>query len=308
MDAVEKWLERAEPDVLLMQETKLADEDAPAMWFEDGRLRARPPRRGPLERRRDREPGGMPSTTSSRTSATGRSATADPGASGLDEEDFNPFDEARMLGAVVGGVRVVCLYAPNGRVVGSPFFEGKLALVRAARRWLDETRSPDEPLVLAGDYNVTPSDEDVWDPVKAHGGTHVSEPERAALASLRDWGLVDGYRAVNPMRRATSRGGTTGPGCSTATRACGSTCCTRPTPVAKRIVWSEIDREARKGPPIPSDHAPVVDGPRREGQGVRAGWEGAIARIAARTRPSGPEEPGPGPLRGGARGQEAPAD
>ena len=54
MEAVEKWLARAEPDVLLMQETKLADADAPVMPFADARLRAGPPRRGPLERRRDR--------------------------------------------------------------------------------------------------------------------------------------------------------------------------------------------------------------------------------------------------------------
>ena len=95
-----------------------------------------------------------------------------------------------MLSGVIDGVRFVALYAPNGRVVGSPFYEGKLRWFERVRRWLDETRQPDEPLVVAGDYNVTPADEDVWDPVKAHGGTHVSEPEREALAQLREWGLA----------------------------------------------------------------------------------------------------------------------
>jgi exodeoxyribonuclease-3 len=56
-------------------------------------------------------------------------------------------------------------------------------------------------------------------------------------------------------------------------------------PVAKRIVWAEIDREARKGPPIPSDHAPVVVDLDEKGVPFEAGWEGALSRIAARTRP-----------------------
>ena len=98
-----------------------------------------------------------------------------------------------MLSGVVDGIRFVALYAPNGRVVGNPFYEGKLRWFERVRRWLDETRSPSEPSA-AGDYNVTPADEDVWDPVKAHGGTHVSEPERDALARLRERGLTDAYR------------------------------------------------------------------------------------------------------------------
>ena len=148
------------------------------------------------------------------------------GAGGLEEDDFDPFDEARMLSAVCGGVRFVCLYAPNGRVVGSPFYEGKLRWFERVRRWLDETRSPDEPLVLAGDYNVTPADEDVWDPVKAHGGTHVSEPEREALARAARLGPHGRVPAPGSNAAAASAGGTTGPGCSIATRGCASTCCT----------------------------------------------------------------------------------
>src|SRR5439155_1340745 len=62
------------------------------------------------------------------------------------------------------------------------------------RRWLGETRDPTQPFVLGGDFNVAPADIDVWDPRRAHGGTHVSPPERAAFARLIDWGLVDAYR------------------------------------------------------------------------------------------------------------------
>jgi exodeoxyribonuclease-3 len=199
-------------------------------------------------------------------------------------------DEARMLSAVVGGIRLVCLYAPNGRVVGSPFYEGKLRWFERVRRWLDETRVPDEPLVLAGDYNVTPADEDVWDPVKAHGGTHVSEPERAALATLRDWGLSDAYRL---QERGAGRFSWWDYRAGMFHRNEGMRIDLLyvTEPVAKRVVWAEIDREARKGPPVPSDHAPVVVDLDEPGKRFEAGWDAALARIRARTRPGGRKSP-----------------
>ena len=193
-EAVDAWLERAQPDILLMQETKLADADAPVMQFQmqgyelvhhgEGRWN------GVAIAARQ----GLAIDDIVTNFGDGPVRNSGAGASGLQEDDFDPFDEARMLSVVVDGIRLVALYAPNGRVVGSPFYEGKLRWFERVRRWLDETRSPEEPLILAGDYNVTPADEDVWDPIKAHGGTHVSEPERDALARLRDWGLRDAYR------------------------------------------------------------------------------------------------------------------
>ena len=100
-----------------------------------------------------------------------------------------------MISAVCGGVRVVSLYAPNGRVVDSPFYRAKLAWYERLARWLREACEPSQPLVLGGDFNVAPADADVWDPAACHGGTHVSEPERQAFARLGAWGLVDVYRA-----------------------------------------------------------------------------------------------------------------
>ena len=100
-----------------------------------------------------------------------------------------------MVAATVDGLRVVSLYAPNGRVVGSPFYAGKLAWFERLARWVRETTTPDAPLVLGGDLNVAPTDADVWDAAAVHGGTHVSEPERAAFRALLDLGLVDAYRA-----------------------------------------------------------------------------------------------------------------
>ncbi len=108
----------------------------------------------------------------------------------MGEEDFDPSDEARMVGAVVdpdgasgGPLQIVSLYGPNGRVVGSPFFDGKLRWFDRLARWLRETRDPAEALVIGGDLNIAPTDDDVWDARAVHGGTHVSEPERAAFRS-----------------------------------------------------------------------------------------------------------------------------
>jgi exodeoxyribonuclease-3 len=190
-----------------------------------------------------------------------------------------------MVSAICGGIRVVSLYAPNGRVVGSPFYTGKLAWFARLRRWLDETASPDEPLILGGDLNATPTDADVWDPVAAHGGTHVSDPERAALAALRDWGLVDAYRQAVPDAAGRFSWWDYRAGMFHRNEGMRIDLLYVTKVVADRIVWAEIDREARKGPPIPSDHAPVVVDLDERGVAFEAGWEGALSRILARTRP-----------------------
>jgi exodeoxyribonuclease III len=283
MEAVEKWLARAEPDVLLIQETKVADSEAPVMPLRmlgyelvhhgEGRWNGV----GILTRV------GAEDVITNFGDGPVRDSSA--GASvAVSEDDFDPFDEARMVSAVCGGVRVVCLYAPNGRVVDSPFYEGKLRWFERLSRWLEETRTTDEPLLLAGDYNVTPAPEDVWSEVKAHGGTHVSPKERAALARLRDWGLVDTYRSLRPEPGRFSwwdyRAGMFHRNEGMRIDLLYATAA-----VAKRVVWAEIDREARKGPPTPSDHAPVAIDLDEPGKPFDPGWEEALQRIAARTRP-----------------------
>lgn len=282
-EAVEKWLARAEPDVLLIQETKLSDADAPVMPLRMLGYELAHHGEGRWNGVAILSRVGIEDVVTNFGDGPVRDSTA--GASvAVSEDDFDPFDEARMIAAVCGGVRVASLYAPNGRVVGSPFYEGKLRWFARLRRWLDETRSPAEPLVLGGDYNVTPADEDVWDAVAAHGGTHVSAPERAALAALRDWGLADAYRAVQPAPGRFSwwdyRAGMFHRNEGMRIDLLYATA-----PVASRVVWAEIDREARKGPPTPSDHAPVVVDLDAPGRPFDPGWTGALERIAARTRP-----------------------
>jgi exodeoxyribonuclease-3 len=285
-EAVEKWLERAQPDILLIQETKLSDADAPVM----------PMRMLGYEMAHHGEGRWNGVAILSRVGIEGIVTNFDDGpvrdsaagsAAPASEDDFNPFDEARMISAECGGVRVVSLYAPNGREVGSPFFDGKLRWFDRLHRWLTETQTPETPLVLGGDYNVTPADIDVWSPARAHGGTHVSEPEREALARLRDWGLTDTYREQHAEGGRFSwwdyRAGMFHKNEGMRIDLLYATA-----PVAARVVWAEIDREARKGPPTPSDHTPVVIDLDTPGRPFDAGWDGAMARIAARTRPPRP--------------------
>jgi exodeoxyribonuclease-3 len=282
-EAVEKWLARAEPDVLLIQETKLSDADAPVMPMRMLGYEMAHHGEGRWNGVAILSRVGLEDVVTNFGDGPVRDSTA--GATvAVSEDDFDPLGEARMVAAVCGGVRVASLYAPNGREVGSPFFEGKLRWFQRLARWLAETRSPDEALVLGGDFNVTPADIDVWSPARAHGGTHVSEPEREALARLRDWGLIDAYRTQRPEAGRFSwwdyRAGMFHRNEGMRIDLLYATA-----PVASRVVWAEIDREARKGPPTPSDHAPVVIDLDEPGLPFDAGWTGAIERIAARTKP-----------------------
>jgi exodeoxyribonuclease-3 len=222
MDRLMWWLDRAQPDVLLMQETKLSDEDAPVLPL---RMRGYD-----LVHHGEGRWNGvaiasrLPVDAESVVTNFGDGPVRDSGP-GADRdfaaEDFNPFDEARMLSATIDGIRFVCLYAPNGRVVGSPFYTGKLAWYDRLSRWLAENVKPGDQAIVGGDMNVAPTPDDVWNEAAAHGGTHVSPLEREAFADVLSRGFVDGYRAS----RAASRGGTIARATSTRTWACASTTC-----------------------------------------------------------------------------------
>jgi exodeoxyribonuclease-3 len=195
--------------------------------------------------------------------------------------DDEPLAEARMVAAVCGGVRVVSVYAPNGRVVDSPFYRAKLAWYDRLARWLRESADPANPILLGGDFNVAPADVDVWDPAACHGGTHVSEPERRAFQTLCDWGLVDAYRLhCREAGRYTWWDYRAGNFHKNFGMRIDHLLVTRP--LAARVVGCEIDREARKGKPVPSDHAPLVVDLDAPGTPFDAGWAGAAARVAAR--------------------------
>jgi exodeoxyribonuclease-3 len=257
LDRVEEWLALRSPDVLLMQETKLADEAAPVMPFSmagyelvhhgEGRwngvaIASRVGVDGVVTNFGDgpvrRSPG--PESIAEALEAEASEASA---------------DEARMVSAMCGGVRVVSVYAPNGRALDTPFYRAKLAWFGRLARWLREECDPAQPIVIGGDFNVAPEDADVYDMADFAGATHVSEPERAAVAALRDWGLVDAYRLHHPEPGKFSwwdyRAGNFHKGLG---MRIDHLYVTRP--VADRCAGAEIDRDARKGK-LPSDHAPV---------------------------------------------------
>ena len=288
LEKIEWWLDRAAPDVLLMQETKLSDADAPLMTFQmagyqlvhhgEGRWN------GVAVAARNGIAIDEPITNFGDGPVRNSGAGASPG---LDEEDFNPLDEARMLSVRVGApgadpIRLVSLYAPNGRVVDSPFYEGKLRWFRRARRWLDETHDPNEALLLGGDLNIAPADDDVWDARAVHGGTHVSEREREAFRNLLEWGLRDEFRERHPTTHGRFTWWDYRAGNFHKNFGMRIDHLLPTKSLGERVVSIEIDREARKGKPIPSDHAPLVLDLDEPGKPFDPGWEDAEARIVAR--------------------------
>ena len=276
LDKVTWWLERARPDVLLMQETKLADLDAPADVFRQAGYELAHHGEGRWNGVAIASRVGITEVVTNFGAPLRPAATPDTG-------DDEPLAEARMLSAICGGVRVVSLYAPNGRVVDSPFYHAKLAWYERLAGWLAQAAKPTDSLVLGGDYNVAPTDADVWDATACHGGTHVSAPERAAFGRLCTWGLVDAYRLHHrePGRFTwwDYRAGNFHKNFGMRIDHLLVT-----PPVAQRVVASEIDREARKGKPIPSDHTPLVVDLDAPGHAFDAGWADAEQRIARRVR------------------------
>jgi exodeoxyribonuclease III len=175
---------------------------------------------------------------------------------GLDGEPGFPDVEARAVAATCGGARVHSLYVPNGRTPGSPHYEYKLAWLESLRTTVAAELSAYPELVTCGDMNVAPTDDDVWDPAAFVGATHVTEPERARLAAVRDLGLRDVVprpgKGPHPFTYWDYRAGMFHQDMGMRidlVYASG--------PVAARVADAWVDREARKGK-APSDHAPVV--------------------------------------------------
>jgi exodeoxyribonuclease-3 len=274
LEKVSWWLERARPDVLLMQETKLADAAAPVEVFREAGYSLAHHGEGRWNGVAIASRSGITDLVTNFGEPLRPARTPDIG-------DDEPLAEARMIAARCEGIRVVCVYAPNGRVVGSPFYEAKLAWYERLSRWLLDAADPVEPLVIGGDFNVAPEDSDVWDPQACHGGTHVSPREREAFFKLCRWGLVDTYRLHHREGGRYTwwdyRAGDFHKNFGMRIDHLVAT-----PPIAARTVWAEIDREARKGKPIPSDHAPLVIDIDRPGQLFDAGWAAADERIAAR--------------------------
>jgi exodeoxyribonuclease-3 len=274
LEKVQWWLDRAKPDVLLMQETKLADTDAPAAAFQDAGYELAHHGQGRWNGVAIASRCGMKGIVANFGEPLQPNRTPDVA-------DDEPLAEARMISAECGALRVVSVYAPNGRLVDSPFYEAKLVWFRRLSQWLEKTMGSGIPIVVGGDLNVAPEDIDVWDPQACHGGTHVSERERQAFAALIRGGLVDAYRLRHPEAdrytwwdyRAGNFHKNFGMRIDHLLIA---------SSLAPRVQWAEIDREARKGKPLPSDHAPLVIDVDEPGLPFDAGWTSADKRVAGR--------------------------
>ena len=276
LEKVTWWLDRAKPDVLLMQETKLADDDVPGEVF----------RQAGYELVHHGEGRWNGVAIASRCGIDGVITNfGEPlrPANSADIGDDEPLAEARMISAKCCGVRVISVYAPNGRVVGSSFYEAKLAWFDRLARWLNDATDPNAPVVIGGDFNVAPEDVDVWDVRACHGGTHVSEREREAFRRICHGGFLDAYRLRHsePGRYTwwDYRAGNFHKNYGMRIDHLLVTA-----PLQPRVVWAEIDREARKGKPIPSDHAPLVIDLDAPGFSFDAGWASADERISERRR------------------------
>ncbi len=235
---VEEWLVQVAPDVLCLQETKLTDDAFPALAFSALGYEA-------VHHGEGRWNG------VAILSRRGIEDVVDGFAPGIEADA-----DARLLTATCGGIRVATVYVPNGRAVGHEMYHHKLEWLSRLRRHLDAVATAGDDVVVCGDFNVAPDDRDVWDPSACHGGTHVSQAERLALAEVVDWGLVDvlrrrhdegklfswwDYRAGNFHKHLGMR----------------IDLLYASAPLAERLSWVLIDRNARKGK-LPSDHAPLL--------------------------------------------------
>ena len=170
-------------------------------------------------------------------------------------------EQSRVVSAVAGDLTVMSVYVVNGKAVGDPAYDTKLRWLAALRTWLDAAFDPDEPFVMAGDFNVAPDDRDVWDPDLWRGSNLASEPERSAVGALQEWGLTDlGRRAAGdvpgPFTYWDYTAGAFHKGWGLRIDLALGTA-----QVAERLESVTVDRDERKptyGEGKPSDHAPVV--------------------------------------------------
>jgi exodeoxyribonuclease-3 len=230
-------LARHQPDVVCLQETKVVDADFPA-----DELRAL----------------GYQSVAAGQKGYNGVAILSKGALSDVTKgfRDGDDDEQARLIAATAGGVRVICAYAPNGQSVGSEKYAFKLEWFERLRKLLEREADVSRDLALVGDFNVAPGDLDVHDPLAWRGQIMCSDAERASLARLCEWGLVDAFRHKHPQLVAFTwwdyrmLGFPKNRGLRIDHLLVSESLCAR-------LLDVSIDREERKGKQ-PSDHAPVI--------------------------------------------------
>jgi exodeoxyribonuclease-3 len=241
LERVGEWMRQVEPDILCLQETKLADAAFPVEWFSARGYESAHHGAGQWN--------GV--AVVSRVGLGDVERTMGPGTETL--------SESRFVAATCGPLRVASVYVPNGRSLDSEHYLTKLAWLRQLAGLAAFERERGMSLALCGDFNVAPDDRDVWDPRAFEGATHVSEPEREAIRALEAEGLVDAFRVLYDQSGLFSWWDYRG-GAFHQHRGMRIDLVLVSASLRDRVRWAVVDRNARKGGKEnqPSDHAPVV--------------------------------------------------
>ena len=230
------FLERRQPDIVCLQETKVPDEQFPGHAL---------------------RPLGYHVLVSGEKTYNGVAVLSR--APGTDTITALPGDDPqrRLLVTSVEGLRVVNVYAPNGTAVGTDKYAYKLDWYRRLREYLDGALDPGREVILCGDLNIAPEERDVWDPEQWRDRVMFSEPEREQFRALLQWGFADSLRLHRPDEGGLYTWWDYRAGAFHRGWGLRIDHILLSAPLARRCAEVEIDRNERKGT-LPSDHAPVV--------------------------------------------------
>ncbi|MTA10868.1 MAG: exodeoxyribonuclease III, partial [Actinobacteria bacterium] len=167
-----------------------------------------------------------------------------------------PDPEARLVTATCAGIRVSSVYVPNGRELDHDHYKYKLAWMKRLIDHLDADTSPTQGVIVTGDYNIAPEDQDVYNPADFVGATHVSEAERQVLRDLEAWGMSDVFRHHHSDDKLYSWWDYRAGGFNQ-NKGMRIDLILATQSVLEKTRWTIVDRQARKGEK-PSDHAPVL--------------------------------------------------
>lgn len=238
MVRVEEWLLDVQPDVVCMQETKMAQDAFPTETFAAMGYESVHHGQGQWNG----------------VAILSRVGLENPVRNFADGQEPDP--EARLVTATCAGIRVSSVYVPNGRELDHDHYKYKLAWMKRLIDHLDADTSPTQGVVVTGDYNIAPEDQDVYNPADFVGATHVSEAERQVLRDLEAWGMSDVFRHHHSDDKLYSWWDYRAGGFNQ-NKGMRIDLILATQSVLEKTRWTIVDRQARKGEK-PSDHAPVL--------------------------------------------------